>query len=658
MSASLIRDEEGIPQIGVGMVKDITAHKKRLTEITTKADELQTTLDKLNEIQKVSRIGTWELDLVTNNIDWSEEVYKIHELEVGAQLKVKDGIKFYREDYRDVIQSAINDSIEQNKSWDVECVLITAKGNEIWVRATGYPIYKDDKVIKLHGLFLDINDIKQNERKLIELNEKLELSVDAGQIAIWIWDLETNKLEWNEMAFNVFGVDKDVEPTFDLFASMIHPEDLNYVVESTQHTIKTSENFDIVFRLIKPDGAEILLSGRGDIVFDSEGNPIEFIGINLDITERMMMLESIRLKEAQLRNFVEQAPVAVAMLDTDMNYISVSNKWFEHYNIPKKDIIGKSHYEIFPKLKDSKKWIEFYQRVLAGEELSADKDKHIGEDGTEKWVSWKLIPWFIQRGVIGGLIMFTADITDEINYTERLEVDVEKRTRELASVNEELESFSYTISHDLRAPLRSINGFSDILLEDYKDKVDENGVRLLNIVKNNAIRMGNLIDDVLQFSRLGKKPVHLEKIDMKSLFNIVIDNVNLLYADKDLEIVIKELHDVTGDASLIEQVVSNLLLNACKYSYEDKKTIITINSEIENDYVKYSFKDNGVGFNMKYHKKIYGVFQRLHSDSEFEGTGVGLAIVKRILNKHKGSVWAESELGKGSTFYFTIPRKN
>lgn len=656
LSVSLIRDEKNAPQMGIGMVKDITANKKRVNELFIKANELQNALDKLNEIQKISKIGIWEVDLTTNNIHWSDEVYNIHEVELGTELKIEEGINFYREDYRELIQSVINESIEQQKSWDVECVLVTAKGNEIWVRAIGYPVYKEEEVVGLHGLFMNIDEAKKKERTLFELNEKLELSVESGQIAIWIWNLQTNNLEWNDMAYTLFGVEKDVEPTFELFASMIHPEDLESVQNAAQSTIESSEKFDIVFRFIKPDGTEILLSGRGDIVYDSEGTPIEFIGINLDITERMQMLESIRIKEIQLRNFVEQAPVAVAMLDSDLKYISVSNQWFQHFNIEERNIIGDFHLEVLPIIKEKPEWLDHYKSVLEGEELSIAKDKIVFDDGTMKWVSRKLIPWFSKSDEIGGIIIFTADITHEVNYTNNLETEVANRTKELLAVNEELESFSYTISHDLRAPLRTVNGFSDILLQDYKDKLDENGVRLLNIVKDGAIKMGSLIDAVLKFSRLGKQSLRLETINMKSLFNVTVNNIIISNDYKEAEVEIKELHDIRGDASLLEQVVTNLLSNAFKYSAEQRNTRIIIDSEIENEYVKYSIKDNGVGFNIKYHHKIYGVFQRLHAESEFEGTGVGLAIVKRIINKHKGSVWAESKLGEGSTFYFTIPR--
>ncbi|MFY0683314.1 MAG: PAS domain S-box protein [Balneola sp.] len=657
LSVSLIRDDQNVPQYGIGMVKDITPSKNKEKELTVKTEELQDAIDTLKEIQEVSRIGTWEVDLITLEISWSDEVYNIHEVEIGTPLKVEDGINFYREDYREEIQSVIDAAIEKNESWDVECVLVTGKGKEIWVRAIGYPVFEGEKLTALRGLFMDIDESKRKSQSLDEANEKLQLSVEAGQIAIWIWNLKTNELEWNDKAYEVFGVEENVEPNFEMFSQMIHPSDLEIVTEATTKTLETGERFDIVFRFNKPDGTEVILSGRGDLIRDSKGSPAQMIGINLDITERMRLLESIRLKESQLRSFVEQAPAAVAMLDTEMKYITVSNQWFKQYNLDKKDLIGISHYDVFPEIKEMPEWLEQHQKVLNGEELSNPKDKIVRMDGTVQWISWKLIPWFNEPGEIGGMIMYTADITSEVSYTDKLEKEVAKRTKELASVNDELESFSYSVSHDLRAPLRAINGFSDILIEDYEDKIDENGIRLLKIVKNSAVKMGKLIDDILQFSRLGKTSIKFGTLNMEMIFNSAVSDLNAEYADKKIEVEISPLHTASGDTSLINQVIVNLMSNAYKYSANEDKISVIVKSEVQDKYIKYSIKDNGVGFDMKYHEKLFGVFQRLHTDSEFEGTGVGLAIVRRIIGKHGGSIWAESKIGEGSTFYFTVPKE-
>jgi len=657
-------DDDDKPIRMAGTSQDVTETIQREKELEIKAAEIQKGLNLLSETQNAAKIGSWEVNLKTSVPYWSDEVYRIHELPIGTEIDLEEAINFYREDFREVVQNAINTSIETAGSWDEECVLVTAKGNELWVRAIGHPAFEKGELVGLRGLFMDIDESKRKTLELDETNEKLQLSVEAGQIAIWIWDLKTSELDWNDKAYEVFGVDKSIEPTFELFGEMVHPDDFDYMVKSTQETVETGNRFDIQFRLNRPDGNEIVLNGRGDVVYNNEGEAVQLIGINMDITERMKLMEGIKLQESQLRSFVEQAPAAVAMFDNEMRYITVSNRWYEHNRIEGENIIGVSHYDVLPQIKARKDWVEIHQRVFEGEEITNPKDRFVRKDGTQIWVNWTVIPWHNSEGEIGGLIMYVSDITKEVEYTEQLEKEIKERTQKvreqaesLEVANKELESFSYSISHDLRAPLRSINGFSDILMEDHADQLDEEGRRLMGVVKESAVTMGQLIDDMLNFSRLGKKKLLKSDVDMRALFESVFNEESAHYDRERIEANIEKLPSAKGDIALLKQVVVNLISNAFKYSSKEEKIIINISAEALEDKIVYSIEDNGVGFNMDYHDKLFGVFQRLHSKKEFEGTGVGLAIVKRIINKHGGQIWAESIEGQGTKFFFSLPIK-
>jgi signal transduction histidine kinase len=240
------------------------------------------------------------------------------------------------------------------------------------------------------------------------------------------------------------------------------------------------------------------------------------------------------------------------------------------------------------------------------------------------------------------------------SFNQNLELTIQKRTQDLEAANKEMEAFSYSVSHDLRAPLRSINGYSKILLEDYSDKLGEQGKQTLNTIIRNAIRMGQLIDDLLHFSRLGKQSVKKVNLDMNSLVRNVCDELAEQYPKK-ADILIKPLPPIDADSSMIRQVIQNLISNALKYSMRKENAKIEIGAYPENDHLTYYVKDNGAGFDMKYYDKLFGVFQRLHSANEFEGTGVGLALVQRIIAKHEGRIWAEGKENEGATFYFTLP---
>lgn len=500
--------------------------------------ELSKTLDLLMETQEVARIGSWEVDVQAMTCYWSDMVYTIHEVEQGTPIAVEDGINFFREDHKPVIENAVNKGIEQNQGWDEECVLVTAKGNEIWTRAIGFPVIVNGEVVRLRGLFMDIDSQKRSQ---------IQREVDAEQ----------------------------------------------------------------------------------------------------------------------LRTFIKQAPTAIAMFDNEMKYLVASNQWYKDYGLEGKEIINQSHYDLFPNILDMPEWLEFHKRALAGEVLEKDRDYFVHEDGSEQWIKWKLSPWFLNEKEQGGIIIYTEDVTAKVKYEEwlqatntQLETEVAKRTQDLSLANNELEAFSYSVSHDLRAPLRAIHGFSGILLEDYSEVLDSEGVRLLNVVKANSVKMGRLIDDILSFSRLGRKNVKSEAIDMNWLVKVVVKEISRAYEDDHYEVTTGDLPQVSGDLTMVQQVLYNLISNAFKYSSKNALIRISVGAEedVDGDFVKFSIRDNGTGFDMNYYDKLFGVFQRLHANDEFEGTGVGLAIVKRTIEKHGGEIWAESEPGTGSVFYFTLKK--
>jgi len=236
---------------------------------------------------------------------------------------------------------------------------------------------------------------------------------------------------------------------------------------------------------------------------------------------------------------------------------------------------------------------------------------------------------------------------------EELEQKVIQRTAQLQEVNKELEAFSYSISHDLRAPLRAMSGFSQILKEDYGSKLDDEGKRIIETLNYNAIKMGMLIDDLLAFSKLGRKEMRKTGIDMNELTEGVLFDLNKSVKHC-AEIKIGNLHKVIADYSLLHQVMFNLISNAVKYSSKKENPVVEIFSEENNGETIFSIKDNGAGFDMQYANKLFGVFQRLHSEKDFEGTGVGLAIVQRIIVKHNGRVWAEGSVNEGAVFYFSL----
>ncbi len=247
------------------------------------------------------------------------------------------------------------------------------------------------------------------------------------------------------------------------------------------------------------------------------------------------------------------------------------------------------------------------------------------------------------------------NLQHEIAEREIIEDNLKHRTEELEEANRELDAFAYSVSHDLQAPLRAIDGFSGMLTKDLQGRLQDDEKRKIKVIRDNAQKMGRLIGDLLAFSRLGRTEISWSLIDMEQVSKNVWQEQVALNPGRKLELITGNLPRARGDRSLVRQVFSNLLSNAVKFTGNRDQALIEIGGSSGEGENFYYVKDNGTGFDMRYYDKLFGVFQRLHSESEYEGTGVGLAIVQRIIHRHGGRVWAEGEVGKGATFFFSLP---
>ena len=266
----------------------------------------------------------------------------------------------------------------------------------------------------------------------------------------------------------------------------------------------------------------------------------------------------------------------------------------------------------------------------------------------------------LEDGKLVGAVVTFRDITERKRAEEkihRLNEELEQHVLQLEAANRELEAFSYSVSHDLRAPVRAVTGFSSMLLNDYSDKLDDEGKRLLDVIRNSTRKMAELIDDLLALSRIGRKDIELSVVEMNTVVTSVLDEIKTTMPERNLQFSIKPLPVARCDAGMIRLVLLNLLYNAIKFTKQRENVIIEIGGRDGKGENVYYVKDNGVGFDMQYASKLFGAFQRLHSGEEFEGTGIGLAIVQRIIYRHGGRVWAEGKVNEGATFYFTLPRE-
>jgi PAS domain S-box-containing protein len=377
------------------------------------------------------------------------------------------------------------------------------------------------------------------------------------------------------------------------------------------------------------------------------------IWYNTVLLNRRDILKSITSQE--LQKSIEQNAYLASLLNntsdavfsTDQSFIIKSwNRAAEEiYGIRAEEAIGKTTMEVITtKISEEERFTMRDNLVRKGYFIS--DVIHYAKDGKALEM---LTSTTATKNAAGDTIGYIS-ICHDISERKTLETQLQK-------TNAELEAFTYSVSHDLRAPLRGIIGFTAILEEEYANKLDDEARRLTGVIKNNAMRMGNLIDDLLNFSRLGKHSINKINIDTMQMVKQVMAEVNTNKANTLVEWILHPLPDIEADINTVRQVWINLLSNAVKYSGKNEHPVIEIGTIEKDEQQVFFVKDNGVGFDQKYSDKLFKVFQRLHSVAEFEGTGVGLALVEKIISRHDGMIWAEAEVNKGATFYFTFTNK-
>ncbi|MEN6621778.1 MAG: PAS domain-containing protein, partial [Smithella sp.] len=362
--------------------------------------------------------------------------------------------------------------------------------------------------------------------------------------------------------------------------------------------------------------------------------------------------EALQRGRTLLQSLIDNTPALIYAIDTKGKII-IANKAFG-------DLLGRKPSEIMGRRRH-----EFLPGDIAGrdeandrEVLSVGHSLEFEERGTfndeETIFLTTKAPLQDQDGNIWGVTVISTDITER----KRADETLKKKSADLIAVNRELESFAYSISHDLRAPLRAIDGFSRIILKKYSAGFNEDVIAKFNVIRSNAQIMGQLIDDILSLSRLSREKMSLAPLEMTDIINNVWNELMAINPERKMELIIKEMPPAFGDRTLLKQVYANLLGNAVKFTRKRDIALIEAGGYRKGNENVYYVKDNGAGFNMEYQDKLFGVFQRLHPASEFEGTGIGLSIVSRIISRHGGSVWAEGKEDEGAVFFFTIPFRN
>ncbi|MFO7448080.1 MAG: PAS domain S-box protein [Ignavibacteriaceae bacterium] len=498
----------------------------------------------------------------------------------------------------------------------------------------------------------EITERKKAEDILKESEERFRSLFENHPLPMWVYDPETLKfLEVNEAAVMKYNYSHDefmnmritdIRPSEDIPKLLENLKQIRLVREYSgpwHHRLKNGEIINVE-------------------IFSCKINYLRHnsvLVVVVDVTEQLEAERELKASEERFRTTLDNMMEGCQIIDFNWRYIYINNIAAKQGHYQTNDFIGKTIMEMYPGIENT----EFYE-VLKTCMLKRTSKKMTNEfiypDGSSGWFELDIEP------VPEGVFILSTDITrekklnDELTkHREHLEDLVKERTTQLHAANKELEAFSYSVSHDLRAPLRHIDGFTGLLLKHTKNKLDEKGVHYLNMILDSVKQMGILIDELLIFSRMGRVEMRTTLTDLNKSVKEVISGYSIDIEGRNIEWKIETLPKVEADPSMIKLVFQNLIGNSLKYTRPREKVEIEIGRINKDSEVIIYVRDNGVGFDMRYIDKLFGVFQRLHHSDEFEGTGIGLANVHRIISRHGGKTWAEGKIGKGATFYFSLP---
>ena len=504
----------------------------------------------------------------------------------------------------------------------------------------------------------DITERKRIEKALRESEARYRAVIQSQVDLISRYLPDTTLTFVNDAYCQFYGKTRE-ELIGQSYLFMIAPEFRELVRKETEDLSKDPRPLVGEYLNYRHDGKEHWIQWAVQCISDENGQVVELQAVGHDITERKRAEQALRESEERYRLLAEAAHDMIFIINREGNVDYVNSFATRQLGRLLEEIIGRSHAELFPSGDAEHQQVRLRQVFEAGQPLYVESLTRFPNRSI--WLGTWLVPIKDEAGQVKSILGVSRDITERKQAEEeiqRLNAELEQRvierTAQLEAANKELEAFSYSVSHDLRAPLRALDGFSRILLEDYAPQLPPEVARYLRIIFENTQQMGRLIDDLLAFSRLSRQPLHKQPVAPTDLVRQALESLSGEQAGRRVEISIGELPACQGDPALLRQVWINLLSNALKFTRGQDVARIEIGCLTQEDGAPvYFVKDNGVGFDMQYAAKLFGVFQRLHRAEEYEGTGVGLAIVQRIIHRHGGRVWAEgrSEQGRYILFY-------
>jgi PAS domain S-box-containing protein len=567
-------------------------------------------------------------------------------------------------------------------------------------QATHHPLFVDGECIGILQSTADVTELVHSNEQLKLANFKIEEALSAGLIGSWSWDIKQDIVTADQGLANIFGVSKEEAIAglpLEVFLHSIYEDDRPSVTAAIQNTLDSADIFEHEYRTVDAHGKLRWVIARGQVERDESGEPVQFPGIMIDISTRKAAEAKIQESEERLRFMADTMPQLVWVANAEGGVEYFNKHWFSYTGVDEQTAYGEGWNSLLHKSDQARARRVWRHSLETSEPYEIKYRLYHAKSGVHRWVIGRALPFRNDKGDIEKWYGTCTDIDDSIQEIEMrkkleealkqerdtLESRVNERTSQLRLTNEglrqeikkrqeieqkireysdelkrsnkELEEFAYVSSHDLQEPLRKIQAFSDLLTEEYGGKLGE-GEEYLTRIQSSANRMSTLIEDLLVFSRVTTKAAVSKPVNLNKIIEFVsADLQDRIEKENGTITVANALPTVMADETHMRQLFQNLTSNALKFHATDRPPIVEISSRCDEDECTIKISDNGIGIDEKYKEKIFAVFQRLNTKQAYEGTGIGLAVCKKIIERYNGTIQVESQVGVGTTFIITMP---
>ncbi|MCF0069064.1 PAS domain-containing protein [Dyadobacter sp. CY261] len=681
---------EGKPVRMVGSMMDIS---EQLLSVRAREESEEN----LKFAIQAAQLGTWNLSPADKWVRFNDRCLELYGFPNQADMHYERLIQFVHPDDRARVNEAIERALDpaQRHSYDVRYRVIGATDRKLrWLHCTGQAYFDHSgNPYRFSGISREITSEITSQEKIAWADQQAAMTIEGSGAGSFLVTLANDEIIYSPTMAKIITGSENAHMTRDILLASLHPDDVPIRDEAYS---EASANGELRYeaRFIWHDGTVHWIRVLGRYLYDSMGEAVSLSGIVMDISDRIESEQRLKVNEEHLRTLIEQAPVATALFVGRDMIIDIPNEAMLKVWGKGKAVIGKPLAEALPELK-GQPFLEILDRIYrtgeAYSEQAARVDLVVDGRLQTSYYDYTYKPLTNANGEVYAILDMAVDVTDQVISLQELEQSEERyrqlaneleqrvtqRTDELHQANIELvnsnnnlQQFAYAASHDMQEPLRKIQSFSTRLQSTYTDKLDDTGKYMLNRIQDASKRMSAMIDDLLAYSRLTTREGEFKEVLLSDTVTSVLADLEISIQEQKAKITVEDLPPVWGNSHQLTQLMQNLISNAVKYRQPDQEPVIRISYRAVDDaekrtlpklladhrYIRLEVSDNGIGFDEMYLDRIFQMFQRLHGRSEFSGSGIGLALCKKVVQNHHGYITAKSQPGKGATFIVYLPQ--